>query len=375
MLYKDFKGLSLSALGLGCMRLPTRETNADIDVEKTAEMVDYALKNGINYFDTAWGYHNGNSEGVIGSVLNKYDRSSYYIATKFPGYDLNNMDKVQEIFAQQLERTGMEYFDFYLIHNVCERNINHYLDPKYGIIPYLLEQKKAGKIRHLGFSAHCRIPDMERFLQAYGEHMEFCQIQLNWMDWDLQDARGKVELLRRYNLPIWVMEPLRGGKLATLNERYTERLKAFRDISVPAWGFRFLQSIPEVTVTLSGMSNFDQLKENIEIFATESPTTEQERAELFDIAHEMSAAVPCTSCRYCTEYCPMGLDIPTLLNLYNEEVFSAGGFLVTMQLASMPREKRPASCIGCRKCESVCPQQIKIPDVLSKLCEITAKKA
>ena len=367
MLYKEFKGLRLSALGLGCMRLPTKESNADIDMEKTAEMVDYAIKNGINYFDTAWGYHSGNSENAIGTILNRYDRSSYYIATKFPGYDVANMDKVQEIFEKQLERTGMEYFDFYLIHNVCERNINEYLDPKYGIIPYLLEQKKQGRIRHLGFSAHARIPEMERFLQAYGEHMEFCQVQLNWMDWDLQDARGKIELLNKYNLPVWVMEPLRGGKLAALSEKYTARLAALRDESVPAWGFRFLQSVPEVCVTLSGMSNFDQLKENIEIFETEKPTTEAERAELFDIAREMSAAVPCTACRYCTTYCPKGLDIPTLLNLYNEEAFSAGGFLVSMQLAALPEDKRPSACIGCRKCEAVCPQLIKIPDVLKKL--------
>ena len=197
--------------------------------------------------------------------------------------------------------------------------------------------------------------------------MEFCQIQLNYLDWTLQDAKGKYDLLTERNIPVWVMEPLRGGKLAALSEKYTARLAALRDESVPAWGFRFLQSVPEVCVTLSGMSNFDQLKENIEIFETEKPTTEAERAELFDIAREMSAAVPCTACRYCTTYCPKGLDIPTLLNLYNEEAFSAGGFLVSMQLAALPEDKRPSACIGCRKCEAVCPQLIKIPDVLKKL--------
>ena len=374
MLYKDFKGLKLSALGLGCMRLPTKGANSEIDAELTAEMVEYAMQQGINYYDTAWGYHGGNSEPVIGQILNKYDRSSYYIATKFPGYDLNNMDKVAEIFEKQLEKTGMEYFDFYLVHNVSEKNINHYLDPKYGIIPYLLEQKKQGRIRYLGFSAHACTAEMERFLQTYGEHMEFCQIQLNWMDWELQDAKSKVELLRRYNLPIWVMEPLRGGKLATLDDKYVQQLGQLRQESVPAWGFRYLQSIPDVVVTLSGMSNMDQLKENIEIFKTEKPVTEQECKVLYDIAREMSAAIPCTGCSYCTEYCPQGLDIPNLINLYNQETFSPGGFLVSMQVNAMDESKRPTACIGCRECEKVCPQLIKIPDVLHDLAEKTTKK-
>jgi len=374
MLYKNFKGLSLSALGLGCMRLPVTGNNSAIDEEMTAQMVEYAMQNGINYYDTAWGYHGGNSETVIGRILNKYDRKSYYIATKFPGYDLSNMENAPEIFEKQLQKTGMEYFDFYLIHNVSEKNINQYLDPKYNIVPYLLEQKKAGRIKHLGFSAHAKTSEMERFLRAYGEHMEFCQIQLNWMDWDLQDAKGKVELLRRYGLPVWVMEPLRGGRLATLSDKYLKQLSQLRSESVPAWGFRFLQSVPDVVVTLSGMSNMEQLKENIEIFKTEKPTTESENRVLFDIAREMSAAVPCTACRYCTEYCPMGLDIPDLINMYNQEVFTPGGFLIKMQLGAMDKEKHPSSCIGCRACEKVCPQLIKIPDVLRDLCEKTEKK-
>ena len=183
MLYKDFQGLKLSALGFGAMRLPVVDgQDSQIDQDATQEMVDYAMAHGVNYYDTAWGYHEGNSGVVMGRALAKHPRDSYYIATKFPGYDLANMDKVEEIFERQLEKTGMGYFDFYLIHNVCELNIDEYLNPEHGIMPYLLEQKKAGRIRHLGFSAHGAIPVMERFLEAYGEHMEFCQIQLNYLD-------------------------------------------------------------------------------------------------------------------------------------------------------------------------------------------------
>src|SRR5699024_749079 len=166
------------------------------------EMVDYAMEHGVNYYDTAWGYHNGNSELVMGKALSKYPRDSYYLATKFPGYDLSNMDKVEEIFEKQLEKCGVEYFDFYLFHNVCEMNIDAYLNREYGIYEYLLKQKKEGRIRHLGFSAHGSVEVMKRFLEAYGKDMEFCQIQLNYLDWSFQDAKGKVELLNQHNIPV-----------------------------------------------------------------------------------------------------------------------------------------------------------------------------
>ena len=192
MIYKNFKDLKLSALGMGCMRLPVVDNNdSNIDEQKTAEMVGYAMKNGINYYDTAWGYHNGNSEIVMGNVLSKYPRENYYLATKFPGYDISNMDKVEQIFEKQLEKCQVEYFDFYLFHNVCEMNIDAYLDEKYKIFEYLMKQKQNGRIRHLGFSAHGSYDIMRRFLEKYGESMEFCQIQLNYIDWTFQNAKSK----------------------------------------------------------------------------------------------------------------------------------------------------------------------------------------
>ena len=369
MIYKNFQNHKLSALGLGAMRLPViGGDDSKIDETAAEKMVDYAMEHGINYYDTAWGYHGGQSELVIGRALNRYPRESYYLATKFPGYDLSNMDKVEEIFEKQLKKCGVEYFDYYLFHNVCEMNIDAYLDDKYGIYRYLMKQKRAGRIRHLGFSAHGSYDVMKRFLEAYGEGMEFCQIQLNYLDWNFQDAKGKLELLAEHQLPVWVMEPLRGGKLAELSEEDAELLKNLRpDESVPAWAFRFLQSIPGVTMVLSGMSNSEQLRENIQTFEEEKPLNSKEMEKLLKIANNMveKIALPCTACRYCVSHCPQGLDIPALLALYNEHCVTDGGFIAPMALSAIPEEKRPGACIGCRSCEAVCPQQIKVSEAMA----------
>ncbi|MDO4345545.1 MAG: aldo/keto reductase [Eubacteriales bacterium] len=367
MIYREFQELKLSALGMGCMRLPV--VNGDdgvVDEAAVKEMVEYAMKKGVNYYDTAWGYHNGNSEIAIGKALAGYPRESFYLTTKFPGYDLANMDKVEEIFEKQLEKCGVEYFDFYLFHNVCEMNIDAYLDPKYGIFEYLMKQKENGRIRHLGFSAHGDYGVMKRFLEAYGEHMEFCQIQLNYIDWTFQGAKEKIELLKEYHLPVWVMEPLRGGRLAALPEEDSKKLKKLRpEEGIPAWAFRFLQTIPEVTVILSGMSNFEQLQDNIRTFESDRPLNGEEMKTLLEIADNMMNGVPCTACHYCTSHCPQGLDIPMLIKLYNEHSFTGGGFIAPMALMAVPEEKHPGSCLGCRSCEAVCPQQIKISEIMA----------
>ncbi len=368
MVYQDFQDLHLSALGFGAMRLPVvNGDDAQIDIAAAEEMIDYAKEHGINYFDTAWGYHSGNSELVVGKALRKYPRESYYLATKFPGYDLSNMSKVKEIFEKQLEKCGVDYFDFYLFHNVCEMNIDAYLDEKYGIYEYLMEQKKNGRIKHLGFSAHGNYEVMKRFLEAYGADMEFCQIQLNYLDWTFQDAKAKVELLDSYKIPVWVMEPLRGGRLCKLSEENTKKLKALRpEEDVPAWAFRYLQTLPGVKVILSGMSNMEQLKENIGTFSSDKPLNKEEMDALLSVAEGLlNGLLPCTACRYCVSHCPKGLDIPRLLELYNEHEFTGGGFIAPMALSSIDEEKRPSACVGCRSCEKVCPQQIKISEAMS----------
>ena len=374
MIYRDFQDVKLSALGMGAMRLPVVDGDDSIIDEAAAfAMVDEAMARGVNYYDTAWGYHNGNSELVMGKALARHPREKFYLATKFPGYDLSNMGKVEEIFEKQLEKCQVEYFDFYLFHNVCEMNIDAYLDPKYGTYDYLLAQKKNGRIRHLGFSAHGDYDVMKRFLEAYGKDMESCQIQLNYLDWDFQDAKRKVELLDQWNIPVWVMEPLRGGKLASLAPEDEAKLKALRpDEGIPAWAFRYLQSIPSVVVTLSGMSNMEQMKENIATFETDKPLNETELETLHAIAQGMvkKIVLPCTACHYCTSHCPQGLDIPNLLSLYNEHCFTQGGFIAPMALSAIPADKQPSACIGCRSCEAVCPQGIKISEAMA---DFTAK--
>ena len=370
MIYRDFQGMKLSALGFGAMRLPVVDgDDSRIDEEAALRMVDTAMQSGINYYDTAWGYHGEHSELVMGKALARYPRDSFYVATKFPGYDPSNWGKVEEIFEAQLRKLGVEYFDFYLFHNVCEMNIDAYLDDaKYGIYSYLMEQKRNGRIRHLGFSCHGNIPVLTRFLEAYGKDMEFCQLQLNYLDWTFQHGKDKVRLLEKWNLPVWVMEPLRGGKLARLQPEYEKELKALRpEEEIPAWAFRFLQSIPSVTMILSGMSNQEQLEKNLVTFSEDKKLTEAEMSTLLTIAGRMLSVgtVPCTACHYCVSHCPQGLDIPHLLSLYNEHAYTGGGFIAPMALGALPEDKRPQACLQCRSCEQVCPQQIKISEVLA----------
>ena len=372
MIYRVFKGMKLSLLGFGAMRLPVIDgDDSKIDEETTFRMVDYAMEHGINYYDTAWGYHGEHSEEVMGRALNRFPRDSYYLATKFPGYDLSNMPKVKEIFQKQMEKTGHDFFDFYLIHNVCELNIEQYLDPQYGILDYIKEQKEAGLIKHLGFSCHGDLPVLKRFLEAYGDDMEFCQLQLNYFDWEFQRGRQKVELLKEYGIPVWVMEPVRGGKLVKLTEEREKILKELRpDEEIVAWAFRFLESQPEINMILSGMSDEQQLRDNIKTFEDSRPLNEKEMEAILKIADEMASEkqVPCTACHYCVDHCPAGLDIPRLIELYNEHTLTkkAGlmAFIAPMALGSYPDDKKPSACLHCRSCEQVCPQQIKISEVM-----------
>ena len=202
--------------------------------------------------------------------------------------------------------------------------------------------------------------------------MEFCKIQLNYLDYEFQDAKSKIELLNKYNIPIWVMEPLRGGKLANISDEHKQKLNILRpDETVPGWAFRFLQSIPEVVVTLSGMSSMEQLKQNIKTFEEEKPLNEEEIDILLKIAKEMldGNILPCTSCRYCTDHCPKQLNIPYLLELYNEYNFTGKGVIAVMKNSAIPEEKQAKACIGCKNCEAVCPQQLKISEAMNKFAK------
>lgn len=371
MYYNDFKELKLSGLGMGNMRLPVLDNDSSkIDEELVGKMLAFCLENGINYFDTAYGYHGGNSEIVVGKLLKQYPRESFYLATKFPSYDASLFTRMPQIFEEQLSKLQVDYFDFYLMHNVNHLNINLFVNPERNALDYFYEQKEKGRIRHLGFSAHADYDDLKKYLEAYGDHMEFCQLQLNWLDWDFQDAKKRVELLKEYNIPIWVMEPVRGGKLSSLPDNYMDQLKAFRPgATAVEWCFRFLQAIPEVTMILSGMSNMQQLEENVKIFETKEPVTDEEKAVLFDIARDMVSknTLPCTACRYCTSYCPNNINIPEIIAAYNEDKMGGRDFRVPMLLNRTPEGQKPFDCIACRSCEDVCPQDIKISELMEEL--------
>ncbi len=372
MYYKEFQGKQLSALGFGLMRLPCFE-DGTIDQPTVEKMVDAAIAGGVNYFDTAYPYHAGLSEVSIREALKKYPRESYYLADKFPGHQIVDAQSAAlyapaKVFPQQLEKCGVDYFDFYLMHNVNEISADAYMDESLGIMDYFVAQKKAGKIHHLGFSCHGKVPLLREYLDRYGEYLEFCQIQLNYLDWDLQDAKTKVALLRERGIPVWVMEPIRGGKLAALPEEDEAALKALRpEDSIASWALRFLQGIEGVTMVLSGMSAEDQMADNLKTFAKCDPTTAAENELLFKIGDKLGRSVPCTACRYCCDGCPMGLDIPTLINLYNQLGHTNMGMVLAMFLDAWPKEKWPHACIGCGKCAKSCPQGIDIPDVMRKL--------
>ena len=367
MIYCDFQNKQLSQLGFGAMRLPT--VDGAIDEQQVEAMVAAAMAAGVNYFDTAWPYHGGLSEVVMGRVLSQYPRDSWVLASKYPGHQVASTYDPAAIFEEQLRKCGVDYFDFYLLHNVCESSLPVYLDPQWGIIDYFKEQKRLGRIKHLGFSTHGAVDNLRQFLDIAGEDMEFCQIQLNYLDWTLQNAKEKVALLNERHIPIWVMEPVRGGKLCSLSAADEALLRARRpEESIAAWGFRFLQDIPGVTMILSGMSNLSQMEDNLRTFAQRKPLSDGEVAELLRIAEGMKDSIPCTACRYCTPHCPMGLDIPHLLSTYNE-LRIAPSTNAAMWLEFTPENQQPSACIGCGACAAACPQGIDIPAVLADLTQ------
>lgn len=371
MIYSEFQDKKLSLLGFGTMRLPLQSAEADapVDEEQVREMVKYAMDNGVNYFDTAYPYHGGESERIIGRILKSYPRESFYLATKYPGHQISTSYNPAEIFEEQLEKCQVEYFDFYLLHNVYEKSIQTYSDPKWGIIDYFVEQKARGRIKHLGFSSHGRVECLEEFLGLYGDVMEFGQIQLNYLDWSLQQAKEKYELLTRHNIPVWVMEPARGGRLAGLDAGGEAELKAHRPgDSIASWAFRWLQGLPNVHMVLSGMSNMEQMIDNVKTFSERIPLAEEERQLLYGIAERMKDSIPCTACRYCCDGCPRGLDIPMLLATYNELRFSQN-LNIGMRMEALPEDKRPSACIACGKCAKICPQKIEIPEALREFTE------
>lgn len=394
MLTNGFLGDEVARLGFGAMRLPIIDGDASkIDQAATDEMVDAAIAAGVNYFDTAYPYHGGMSEIALGRSLTRYPRESFYLTTKYPGHQIADIYDPAPIFEEQLSKCGVDWFDFYLLHNIYEASIDVYLDERWGIADYFVEQKKAGRIRHLGFSCHGRPETLSRFLdfgaQKYAELkerdpetaalfageniMEFCQIQMNYLDWTLQDAAAKTAILEDADIPIVVMEPLRGGKLASLPEEQAARLgSAGTNMSAVEWSFRWLMGIPTVKVILSGMSTPSQVEENCRIFQEAAPLSEEQEGLLMDVAESLKGGVPCTACRYCTDSCPQQINIPMLLSTYNDMQFDTS-FTISMQMDAVPVGQRAQDCIQCGACMRMCPQGINIPDALEKLARSLEK--
>lgn len=370
MNYTDFKGKKVSRLGFGMMRLPMK-ADGSIDYAKGQEMIDYALANGITYIDTAYKYHDGESENFVGESLSKHPRDSYYLADKMPCWLCKTSEDLDVIFNDQLTKCRTDYFDFYLLHSLGDEDLETV--EKLDAVEYLLKQKEAGRISHLGASFHCSPDFLHLFLTKYGDALEFIQLQLNYMDWELYDAKSLYQVAREFNKPVIVMEPLRGGMLANpLSEAACRILdNTGTGAGYPSYALRFVNELDGILCTLSGMSEPEQLKENIEIF--NGPAMNENEKKAIDEAVKVLQAdilVPCTACNYCYE-CPQEIKIPEIFKMYNEAA-SKGFHWIWGSLSEEYNKLQPngKDCIGCGNCESHCPQKINI---IQKLAEIDAK--
>lgn len=372
MIYNDFNGLKLSRLGFGCMRFALDPETDTIDQEKVNAMFRLAREKGVNYFDTAYPYLDGKSEGAMAEALKNYPRESYYIADKFPGHSLPGPVDNRALFNISLQRCGTDYFDFYLLHNITEWSVKIYEDPAYHIIPDVIALRDEGKIRHLGFSFHGGPELLEDFLTKYEGVFEFVQIQCNYLDWTLQDAKTKYDIITRHGLGVWVMEPCRGGKLAILDEASHQKLQALGGGSDASYAFRFLQDLPNVKMILSGMNELFQVEDNLATFESHLPLSEEERETLFSIAESLKKGVPCTGCRYCCDGCPQELNIPYLIECYNDYKYQSS-FTASMRIDGLDEGKKPADCVACGQCTHACPQGIDVPSVMEELAELYEK--
>ncbi|MBE6759370.1 MAG: 4Fe-4S dicluster domain-containing protein [Ruminococcaceae bacterium] len=359
-------------LGFGLMRLP--EIDGVIDIETVRTMVDDFMAKGFTYFDTAYVYHGGRSESVVRDALvGRYPREAYTVATKLPAWAIKCEDDRDRILNEQLERAGVEYFDYYLLHSL-EDGGNYNAYEKYDCFNWGVQKKAEGKIRRFGFSYHGTPELLVKVLDLHPE-IEFVQIQLNYADWDNAIVHsGKLyEILRERNMPIIVMEPVKGGTLANVDDDVMELFRAARpDKSAASWAMRFVGSLEGIDVILSGMSNPEQMADNLDTFADFEPLTDSDRQVLEQVKEKMLAVplIQCTSCRYCTDGCPAGIRIP--------DVFSA-----VNTLRKFPDDNRPhffyggltaesgkaSDCVGCGQCESVCPQHLPIIELLKEAAE------
>lgn len=362
---RKIKESSVSLLGMGCMRLPLIPNTETIDYEHTRKMIEYAISSGINYFDTAFPYHGGQSETVVGDILSKYPRESFFLASKMPSWYLKTLDDAKKIFAEQLEKCKVEYFDFYLCHAM---NLSyHNLYKELGVYEFLSELKREGKIKNLGFSYH----DAPQNIIPLADELpwDFAQIQLNYLDYEMQDAKQQYEELTKRGISVVVMEPVRGGVLASVTP---EAEKLFKEKepnrSIASWALRYVAHFPNVKVILSGMSNLEQLTDNINTFTNYQELTEED-LEIVDKAKKLILGndfIPCTGCRYCMP-CPLGVNIPRIFSLFNMYGIHKDLNKFKEQMAKFDENELPKNCVKCGKCVKACPQSIKIFEQLEKI--------
>ena len=357
----DKLGIETSLLGFGCMRLPVKD--GKIDRERTAAMFETAYRAGVNYFDTAYPYHSGESELVVGELLNKYDRSSYFLATKLPCWEIHSLQDAKDMLEKQLKRLQKDYIDFYLLHALNRGSFREMAS--YGVPEYLAEMKEAGKIRYLGFSFHDEYDAFEEIINY--RDWDFCQIQYNYMDRDDQAGERGVALCTAKEIPLVIMEPIKGGTLATLPEEVMTGLHALRPEASPAsWALRFVGSRPIVHVILSGMSAEDQLSDNLNTFTNFEPLSAEEESAIKDTAAAIRRRVRigCTGCRYCMP-CPNGVDIPRNFRIWNNYGMYGNVNSAKWQWGhDIAASAKPDNCLGCGACEAACPQQLPIIESL-----------
>ncbi|HBU11924.1 MAG TPA: Fe-S oxidoreductase [Clostridiales bacterium] len=347
------------------MRLPLLSDGRMIDEGAAQAMVDRAIEGGVNYFDTAYAYHHKESEPFLGRALKKHNREKVFIATKMPPWFVNSAADVHRIFDEQLAKLQTDYFDYYLVHSYDAENAQK--GEKIGIYDILKKKQREGKIRHLGFSTHDSLEGLSEVARM--REWDFAQIQLNYMDWTLLHSKEQYEILRGLSIPIIVMEPVRGGTLATLNDAaLTVLLELGEGASPASFALRYAASLPGVFTVLSGMSDMRQLEDNIKTMSAFSPITEREKDVLYKTAeaYMASGAIPCTGCGYCMD-CPSGVDIPRVISLYNEYCKNGNKMAFGANYISIGEDSLAHKCTACGQCEGLCPQGIPISEHMAKI--------
>ena len=361
--YKN-TGLQVSLLGMGCMRLPKIDPDKDdIDYEKAQEIIDYAYSHGVNYFDTAYGYHGGKSELFVGEAMKKYPRDSFCLASKMPIWCAEKPEDVERIFNEQLKKCQTEYFDFYLFH--AQNAANFEKCQKFGVYEFLNKMKAEGKIRYLGFSFHDKPEVLAHICDTY--QWDFAQIQYNYIDPHLLGADQLYQTLESRGIPCVVMEPVRGGFLSTLPEEFNAIFREYDpDRSPASWALKWVASHSNVKVTLSGMSSMEQMIDNIRTFEGDLTMTPAEEQVVDTVVRKILDVhtVPCTGCEYCMP-CPFGVDIPEVFKAYNNfKLFRNADMTRAAYFERLKDGFRADSCKKCGKCMKACPQHIQIPDML-----------